>query len=110
MEDFFKWDNDSPFGYHLIIKDEIQNAINTGNIKKYHFNLFRSLLEKTANFLGYNNWADCIKDENRLESTKVLNLYSHDRLSDLENKELSKESKQLFIDTFNGFLKEYKWK
>lgn len=102
--------SDSPFGYHLIIKDEIQNAINTDNIKKYHFNLFRSLLEKTANFLGYNNWADCIKDENRLESTKVINLYSHDRLSDLENKELSKESKELFITTFNDFIKEYKWK
>ena len=43
-------ENDSPFAYHLYILRELKNAINTNSIKKYHFNLLRNLLEKTATF------------------------------------------------------------
>lgn len=50
--------NDSPFGYHLFIKEIIQKAIDDNLVEKYHFMLFRNLLEKTASFLGYNNWGD----------------------------------------------------
>lgn len=102
--------SDSPFGYHLVVKDEIQKAIDTNTIKKYHFNLFRNILEKTANFLGYNNWADCIYGDNKQECIKLLNLNSHSRLSDLEYRELSDEDKILFQKTFNEFVKEFKWK
>lgn len=42
---------DSPFAYHLSIKELINNAIDSNSIEKYHFNLFRNLLEKTSNFL-----------------------------------------------------------
>jgi len=102
--------DDSPFGYHFVVKDEIQKAIETNTVKKYHFNLFRNLLEKTANFLGYNNWADCILGDNKNECIKLLNLNSHSKLSDLEYRELSDEDKILFQKTFNEFIKEFKWK
>ncbi len=101
---------DSPFGYHFVVKDEIQNAINTNNIKKYHFNLFRSLLEKTANFLGYDDWSECIVGDNKPECVKLLQLNSHSRLSELEYKELSNDEKFLFQEAFNKFIKEFKWK
>ncbi|HBS11558.1 MAG TPA: anticodon nuclease [Flavobacteriaceae bacterium] len=105
-----KQKNDSPFGYHLLIKDEIKKAIDSGNIQKYHFNLFRSLLEKTANFLGYNNWYDCITGDKKQEITKIVNLYSHSKLVEMEYKELSDESKDLFKTTFNNFIRDYNWK
>ena len=42
--------NETPFGYHLLLKDEIKRAIDNNMIKRYHFNLMRNLLEKTAHF------------------------------------------------------------
>ena len=52
--------NDSPFAYHLFIKKIIQEAIDKNSIERYHFMLFRNLLEKTASFLGYNSWGELI--------------------------------------------------
>ena len=100
---------DSPFSYHLSLINLIQEAIDNGNIAKYHFNLFRNILEKTSNFLGYNNWDVCIEGPNKQEFTRLLNFYSHSRLSDIENKELSYEDKNIFQETFETFIREYKW-
>jgi hypothetical protein len=101
---------DSPFAYHLSIKETIQKAIGSNSIERYHFNLFRNLLEKTSNFLGYNNWADCISENKRRDFIKLLNLYSHSRLSELESRELFNEDKILFQEVFDDFIKNFKWK
>ncbi len=101
--------NDSPFAYHLSIKNNIQEAIANNKIEKYHFNLFRNLLEKTANFLGYNNWIDCIPEARDNELVRLLNLYSHSRVSDLEGRELHSRDKDVFIETFNTFIQNFKW-
>lgn len=102
--------DDSPFGYHLLLKELIDNAIKDGAIEKYHFNLFRNLLEKTANFLGYTHWTDCIPEKNKKEVSRMLNLYSHSKLSDVESKHLSIADKVLFQETFNAFIEDFKWK
>ena len=94
---------DTPFGYHLTVKQEIENAIKNNDIKKYHYNLFRSLIEKTSNFLGYKEWTKCIIGNQK------INLYSHSRLIDLEYKELTEEDKELFKEMFCNFKKEFKW-
>lgn len=47
--------NDSPFSYHLFLLSELEKAIQTGMIKKYHYNFLRQILEKTSTFLGYKN-------------------------------------------------------
>ena len=100
---------DSPFSYHLSVKEIIQNAIAKDSVEKYHFNLFRNLLEKTSNFLGYNNWTDCIVGDNKQEFIRLLNLYSHSRLSDLESRELSGQDKTVLQETFNTFIANFKW-
>jgi len=102
--------SDSPFGYHFVVKNELQKAIETNAIEKYHFNLFRSLLEKTANFLGYNEWYDCILADNKHKFARLINHYSHGKLSELEYKDLSNEDKDLFKEVFNDFIEEFKWK
>ncbi|WP_373438634.1 AAA family ATPase, partial [Metamycoplasma equirhinis] len=61
LDEFFtlsKLNNDTPFSYHLFIRELIKNAIKEDKVKRYHFMLFRNLLEKTALFLGYSNWKD----------------------------------------------------
>jgi hypothetical protein len=101
---------DSPFSYHLAVKELIQKAIHDDTIEKYHFNLLRALLEKTANFLGYENRYDCIIWDNKQESTRLLNLYSHSKLSDLEANELSDRDKILFQEAFELFIDTFSWK
>lgn len=103
-----KQNNDSPFSYHLLVKKIIEDAIFTNTLEKYHFNLFRGLLEKTAIFFGYPEWSKCIYDsKSRGEIARLLNLYSHNRISDVESKYLSNEDKIFFEQTFNDFVKKY---
>lgn len=107
--------NDTPFGYHLFIKKIIQRAINDNAVERYHFMLFRNLLEKTASFLGYNNWgdilvADGMSDEDRKAYIRFINFSSHNKISDLEVKELKPNEKNLLKLLFENFKREYKWK
>lgn len=102
--------DDSPFSYHLSIKEVIDEAIKNDTIERYHFNLFRNILEKTSIFLGYNKWSDCILKEDNKEFVRILNLYSHSKISDLESREISTQDRDLFIDAFGAFIKDFKWK
>lgn len=101
---------DSPFGYHLLVKDEIQRAILKNDIKRYHFNLMRNLLEKTAHFLGYDQWQDLIQEEDRKSYIKRINLYSHSDHDVLEAKELQEHEKRFLKRIFEKFISEYKWR
>lgn len=105
-----KKQGDAPFSYHLRVKDILQKAINDNDVEKYHFNLFRALLEKTANFFGYDNWYDCVSWENGQVLVKLLNHYSHNRLSELEWRELPDDDKKLLAEAFESFITNFKWK
>lgn len=103
--------SDSPFSYHNLIFLEIQKAVIEDSIQKYHFNLFRALLEKTANFLGYTKKWDCLLDnnENKDKLTKLLNLYSHNSLSEIETIQILPEDLTIFKDAFNAFIEKFHW-
>ncbi len=107
--------NDSPFGYHLLLKNEIENAIINDKIYKYHFQFFRNLLEKTANYLGYTKWSECIigkgvVDDNRELYVRKINSFSHSKHTDPENKELHNRDKNTLKLLFENFIEEFKWK
>jgi hypothetical protein len=102
-------DNDSPFSYHLLVKKTLKSIIDSGNIEKYHFNLLRGLLEKTASFLGYGNFSDCISGDKRTELKRILNIHSHGKLSELEYNNVSDEDKVLFKEAFNEFIENFKY-
>ena len=102
---------DSPFSYHNLIFSEIQKSIQENNIQKYHFNLFRALLEKTANFLGYaKKWSDLLdEDDNKKIFVKMLNNYSHSSYSEIEASSLQAEEVKAFKETFDAFVKKFHW-
>lgn len=102
--------NETPFGYHLMLKDELKRAIENNTIKRYHFNLMRNLLEKTAHFLGYNSWKDLINEEDKDSYIKRINLYSHSNHSALEAKELEQHEKEFLRRIYEKIILEYKWK
>lgn len=109
LDNWFELKNhhDSPFWYHLLVKDELKKAINEDNIQKYHFNLFRWLLEKTINFLWINDYWDCVDWSEKNKFLRLINLYSHDRLEPMEFKEVSDEDKILFKEMFEKFINKY---
>ncbi len=100
---------DSPFSYHHDIIAKLQQAIDSGSIERYHFNLFRALLEKTSNFLGFSSFDKCITGKKKIEVKSLLNSYSHNRLSDLEFKDVPQEHKDLFKSAFNEFIEKFRW-
>jgi hypothetical protein len=75
--------NDSPFSYHLYLKSEIERAIETGELSKYHFNFLRNILEKTSTFLGSQNWGDLLPERTPGERdsylTRIINISSHSK-------------------------------
>lgn len=105
-----KQSNDSPFSYHLGIVEDLQSAIAANTIVRGHFNQFRALLEKAANFLGYSGgWGDLLTGPDAVLLAKVLNLYSHDRFSDLDSSEVAEEYKDALKVEFQEFLKTFRW-
>lgn len=106
-----KEQGDSPFSYHVAISANIQKAVNDNSIERDHFNLFRSLLEKTSVFFGYSNWADCIPSHVRKdEFRKLLNVYSHNRLSEIESRGIPISDRVLFEEVFSAFIDKFGWK
>ena len=112
-----KKSNDHPFSYHLFLVSELREAIKTKQIKKYHFNFLRNILEKTATFLGYNRWEELLKKvDGRPDpfANRIINLSSHsahsgDETSDIEDKDKNnlEELVQFLTDTY-GFKSEEK--
>ena len=77
-----KQPNDSPFSYHLFLLSEIEKAIQSGNIQKYHFNFLRNILEKTSTFLGYPKWRELLPEDAReAYFNRIINLSSHGKFS-----------------------------
>lgn len=101
---------DSPFSYHLEIIQDIKSAILAKAIRRSHFNQFRALLEKTANFLGYQRgWGVLLTGPDAPVLTRVLNLYSHDKFADPDASVISVEFCDALQNEFQRFLEEFKW-
>lgn len=106
--------NDSPFSYHLFLKNEIENAIESEQLKKYHFNFFRNILEKTSTFLGYNNWGDLLPQDTNGKinpyETRIINISSHSKHSAEETIELTNDEKRVLGFLMNKIKETYRFK
>jgi wobble nucleotide-excising tRNase len=91
--------NDSPFSYHLYLKAELEKAIESGQVGKYHFNFLRNILEKTSTFLGYKRWGDLLpKNEDGRTNpyeARIINISSHSKHSGEEVAELTEDDRRV---------------
>lgn len=91
--------NDSPFSYHLYLKSELEKAIASGQISKYHFNFLRNILEKTSTFLGYKKWGDLLPktDDGKTNpyETRIINFSSHSKHAGEEVVDLTEDDKRV---------------
>jgi hypothetical protein len=100
--------DETPFFHHVALLSELQQVMNSGQIKTHHFNALRSILEKTATFFGHDDFSKCIhgiKDE--VLYTRALNLLSHGKYSIYEPVDMGDDNKRLFINILQSFLGKY---
>lgn len=87
---------DSPFSYHLFLLSELEKAIASGSIQKYHFNFLRNLFEKTSTFLGYNKWEELLPQESReAYYRRIINLSSHSKHNGEETSIIEENDKRV---------------
>ena len=100
----------TPFFHHVALLKELKKASDSGALYTYHFNILRSILEKTASFHGYPHFSSCIRksdEENEPVYTRIVNLLSHGNYSLFEPREMVEENKQHFKNILNNFLEDY---
>lgn len=106
--------NDSPFSYHLFLIAEIEKAIETEQLKKYHFNYLRNILEKTSTFLGYDNWGELLPkmEDGRTNpyESRIINISSHSKYSGDEITELSDADKRVLKYIMKEIKENYQFK
>jgi hypothetical protein len=105
-----KGDSNQSFSYHLYLKDILQQAIREKKIEKYHFTLLRNLYEKTACFLGYQQWSELLPDNKQAYLTRIINFTSHSTLSNEMIPEPSEPEKQIVSFLLNHLLENYNFK
>ena len=102
---------DTPFFHHVSALAELYEVDREGRLYTHHFNMLRAILEKTASFLGYENFSACIKrdadDEDGILHTRLINLLSHGNYSLFEPKEMLEENKRYFRKILHEFINRH---
>ncbi|UPL06689.1 anticodon nuclease [Pseudomonas sp. IsoF] len=105
--------NDSPFSYHLYLKSELEKAIESGSVSKYHFNFLRNVLEKTSTFLGYKKWGDLLPktDDGKINpyEARIINISSHSKHAGEEVAELTEDDKRVLRYLVNELNSMYRF-
>jgi len=101
----------TPFFQHVANLAELEQAQKEGKLYTHHFNMLRSIIEKTASFHGYGNFGDCIwpseDDDDKTLHTRVVNIMSHGNYSLYEPIEMVEENKALFKTILEDFRKNF---
>lgn len=121
---------DTPFFHHIALlcelkqrveqykkeREENKENIQTNILNTYHFNILRSILEKTAVFFGYTDFSFCLKnkkgkdednDKNENLYARALNIMSHGKYSIFSPVGMMPDSADLFVEIFETFIKKY---
>lgn len=102
--------DDTPFFHHVAVLSELKNAVDSDEIYTYHFNMLRSILEKTATFFGFKDFSACIHGmDDEILYARALNLLSHGQYSIYEPNRMVDDNKELFKSIFTEFINRYKF-
>lgn len=100
--------DDTPFLHHLAMLSELKQAARSGKLYTYHFNILRSILERTATFFGFKDFSACIHGvDDEILYTRALNLLSHGKYSIYEPKEMVEDTKILFKKILKAFVDKH---
>jgi hypothetical protein len=107
----FRQKSDTPFFHHVAALTQLYEAAQSESIYTHHFNILRSILEKTAVFHGYGHFSSCIKedanDADGILHQRFIDLLSHGKYSLYEPQEMGDETKGYFQKILSEFLARY---
>ncbi|MFX1684912.1 AAA family ATPase [Paraburkholderia sp. A2RI-6] len=102
---------DTPFFHHVAALAELYQAAQEDRLFTHHFNMLRTILEKTASFHGHKNFSACIKQEDDdpdgILHTRLINILSHGNYSLFEPQQMLDENKAYFRKILHDFLNRY---
>lgn len=103
----------TPFFHHVASLRELSLAAESGELRTYHFNMMRAIMEKTASFHSYGNFADCIRpDEDDPDKTmyaRVVNIMSRGNYSLYEPVAMMDENQAIFRKVLSDFRKNFQF-
>ena len=102
----------TPFFHHVALLVDLCEAERTGELFTYHFNMLRSVLEKSAIFHGFSKFSACIpmddvNDPDGVLHARLINILSHGNYSLFEPRPMLDENKIYFKRILDAFLKRY---
>lgn len=101
---------ESPFLHHVTALAELKAASKSGKISQHHFNLLRSILEKTAIFFGSQHISTCFNGlTKKALYARFLNVRSHAKYSVFEADPIHKADKKMFREILAAFLDRYQF-
>ncbi len=101
---------DTPYFHHVATLAELRKCLQEGTLYTYHFNALRSVLEKTASFLGHEDFKVCLAGlEDEALYNRALNLLSHGKYAINEPVEMVEDNKDLFRRILNDVLKRFEF-
>lgn len=102
---------DTPQFYHVAALADLWLVAQSGQAKTFHFNILRTILEKTALFLGYDHFSKCIQespnDADGILHQRFVDLLSHGKYSMYEPTEMGDDTKDYFLSMLTGFLERH---
>ena len=99
-------DKDTPYFQHVSLMEELHQAVQSGQLYSYHFNILRTIMEKTASFHGHGHFSACVRasgDEDAKLHQRMLDILSHGKYSLYEPKEMTEDNKENFRRIFEDF-------
>jgi hypothetical protein len=89
---------------------ELQKCLQAGTLYTYHFNALRSILEKTASFLGHDDLRVCLAGlPDEALYNRALNLLSHGKYAINEPVQMVDDNKELFRRILDDFLRRFQF-
>ena len=97
---------DTPQFYHVAALADLWLVAQSGQAKTFHFNILRTILEKTALFLGHRHFSECIKeaadDADGILHQRFVDLLSHGKYSMYEPTEMGDDTNEYFLTILEG--------
>jgi hypothetical protein len=101
----------TPRFHHVASLRDLCEAADSGELRTHHFNMLRSIMEKTACFHGYRGFAECIQpgedDPDRAMYKRVVDIMSHGNYSLYEPVEMMDENKEIFRKLLGDFRENF---
>jgi len=96
------------FLHHIAVLRELKKIKVSREVYPHHFNMLRSVIEKTATFLGFNCFSLCLTHKkNKDFHRKLLSIYSHGALTPFETSLVDDATIDSFIEIYDTFVEQY---